>query len=276
MFFFFFLIKPLVAEIKPCWIINMMAHIWQECFQPLEILMVTIIIWLGLSCCSRQLQKQHFLTELQLVNSVKLLAYEITDNCMIHQIVFNSPFQPHASCCGFSFSHLSRCQWLLRPGREDRSCQMFFLESTASRYDSSASHERWRHWPRWTRPRRRERLPPNRNRSPNWVRTAASPERESTAAFIDAVMLTLMCFPLRPITKANSTSQSTSFNRTKGQDVKTASRSITCVFFSINKLKYAKNSLFVFLCKCCAVKLLSCSHLSKKTKEFICYILIRH
>lgn len=164
---FFFFIKPLVAEIKPCWIVNMMAHIWQECFQPLEILMVTIIIWLGLSCCSHQLQKQHFLTELQLVNSVKLLAYEITDDCMSYQIVFNSPFQPHASCCGFSFSHLSRCQWLLKPGREDKSCQMSFLEATASRYASSASHERWRHWPRWTRPRRTERLPPNRKRSGN-------------------------------------------------------------------------------------------------------------
>lgn len=210
--------------------------------------MVTIIIWLELSCCSHQLQKQHFLTELQLVNSVKLLAYKITHNCMSHQIVFNSPFQPHASCCGFSFSHLSRCQWLLRLGREDRSCQMSFLEATASRYASSASHERWRHWPRWTRPRRRERLPPNRKRSGNKSQNSCFAERESTAAFIDAVMLTLMCFPLRPITKANSTSQSTSFNHTKSQDdVKTASRSITCVFFSINKLKYTKNSFCFFM-----------------------------
>lgn len=152
--------------------------------------MVTIIIWLGLSCCSHQLQKQHFLTELQLVNSVKLLAYGITDNCMSHQIVFNSPFLPHASCCGCSFSHLSRCQWLLRLGREDRSCQMSFLEATASHYASSASHERWRHWPRWTRPRRRERLPPNRKRSGNQVRTAASPSVKAPRP-----SLMLWCWP---------------------------------------------------------------------------------
>lgn len=54
----------------------------------------------------------------------------------------------------------------------------------------------------------------------------ASPEHQSVAAIRgDVVTLTLMCFPRRPITKASSTSQSTSFSQTKDRDeVNTAAR----------------------------------------------------
>lgn len=104
-------------------------------------------------------------------------------------------------------THLSQRQWLLRQDQEDRSCQMFFPAATASHCASSASPARWRHWPQWTRRRRREHLPPKQKM---W--------KWASSRFLNRpadMRLTLMCFPLLPITKASSTSQSTSFRQKK-------------------------------------------------------------
>lgn len=122
----------------------------------------------------------------------------------------------HATILGLLWSsisvvpHLSQHPGWLVQGQEDRSCRRSFPAATASRCVSSASRVRWRRWPRWTRPRRRVHLPPERKGSRRYSQSIKhSCGRRGEAA------LTLMCFPLLPITNASSTSQSTSFSQTR-------------------------------------------------------------
>lgn len=73
--------------------------------------------------------------------------------------------QPHPlQSTSLMNSHLSLHQQLPVQGPEDRSCRRFSRGATVSRSSSSANHERWRHWPQWSQPRRRERLLPEQQK----------------------------------------------------------------------------------------------------------------